>query len=376
MLDELLEVVVARGEDPDVALAAARSAPRRNADARRRETRRAGTDEPSARQRSRAAEPPSSCTLEDRRALAQQLRAAPEDLDGWRLAGDLSAGALDHAGERAYLCAQQLAAGAVLQRAARLVGPLKAATRTAREPMLEPWGGELDVEATLENLLGKPHPEPGDLIVQRRVDRRHQVVLMVDTSLSMAGEKMALAAVAAAVLALKLRPGDLAVVLFADGARVVSRFGEEVAPAELVRRMLAVPCGGGTDIAAALRLGHAELQRGRDPARQWPARERRRAHERRRPAAGGGAVRAAARAPHGGADCRPSTPGRRSPPGSRRACTSARPSPAPPTAASCASTASRRCRAACSRSPTACCDESMCADQLRGAAWTTDSPTT
>ena len=109
----------------------------------------------------------------------------------------------------------------MLQRAARLVGPLKAATRTVREPMLEPWGGELDVEATVENLLGKPHPEPGDLIVQRRVDRRHQVVLMVDTSLSMAGEKMALAAVAAAVLALKLRPGDLAVVLFADGARSV-----------------------------------------------------------------------------------------------------------------------------------------------------------
>ncbi len=181
--------------------------------------------------------------------------------------GDLSAGALSYAGERAYLCAQQLAASAVLQRAVRLVGPLKAATRSVREPMLEPWGGELDVEATVENLLGKPHPEPGDLIVQRRVDRRHQVVLMVDTSLSMAGEKMALAAVAAAVLALKLRPGDLAVVLFADGARTVLRFGEEIEPAELVRRMLAVPCGGGTDIAAALRLGHAELQRGRDPGR-------------------------------------------------------------------------------------------------------------
>ena len=189
----------------------------------------------------------------------------------------------------------------MLQRAGRLVGPLKAATRTVREPLLEPWSGELDVEATVENLLGKPHPEPGDLIVQRRVDRRHQVVLMVDTSLSMAGEKMALAAVATAVLALKLRPGDLAVVLFADGARAVSRFGEEVAPAELVRRMLAVPCGGGTDIAAALQAGHAELQRGRDPGAQRPAGERRRVHERRRPAAGGGAVRAAARAPHGGA---------------------------------------------------------------------------
>ena len=210
---------------------------------------------------------PESCTLEDRRALAEQLRAAPEDLDGWRLAADLSSGVLTHAGERAYLCARQLAAGAVLRRAARLVGPLRASTTTVREPQREPWAGELDVEATLDNVLGKPHPEPDDWIAQRRVDRRHQVVLMVDTSLSMAGEKMALAAVAAAVLALKLRPGDLAVVLFADGARVASRFGEELAPSELVLRMLSVPCGGGTDIAAALEAGHAELRRGRDPSR-------------------------------------------------------------------------------------------------------------
>ena len=264
VLDELLELA-GRGEDPETALAAraAAAAARRP----RRPERSPDTRDDERERRATAPAEPQACTLDDRRALAQQLRAAPEDLDGWKLAGDLSAGALDYAGERAYLCAQQLAAGAVLQRAARLVGPLKAATRTAREPMLEPWGGELDIEATLENLLGKPHPEPGDLIVQRRVDRRHQVVLMVDTSLSMAGEKMALAAVAAAVLALKLRPGDLAVVLFADAARVVSRFGEEVAPAELVRRMLAVPCGGGTDIAAGLRAGHAELQRGRDPGR-------------------------------------------------------------------------------------------------------------
>jgi len=265
VLDELLGLV-GRGEDPEAALAAAAAAngERRS---RGRESSRHVAREDEQERRTLVRAEPEACTLDDRRALAQQLRAAPEDLDGWKLAGDLSAGALDYAGERAYLCAQQLAVGAVLQRAARLVGPLKAATRAAHEPMLEPWGGELDIEATLENLLGKPHPEPGDLIVQRRVDRRHQVVLMIDTSLSMAGEKMALAAVAAAVLALKLRPGDLAVVLFADDARVVSRFGEEVAPAELVRRMLAVPCGGGTDIAAALRAGHAELQRGRDPGR-------------------------------------------------------------------------------------------------------------
>jgi MoxR-like ATPase/Mg-chelatase subunit ChlD len=267
VLDELLELAVARGEDPD-ATSAVRSA-RDEAGAARRERERAAAPEAlreEPRPPTRVARP-EACTLEDRRALAKRLRAAPEDLDGWQLAGDLSSGALRHTGERAYLCAQQLAASAVLRRAGRLVGPLRAASRTVREPLLEPWSGELDVEATVDNLLGKPHPAPGDLIARRRVDRRHQVVLMVDTSLSMAGEKMALAAVAAAVLALKLRPGDLAVVSFADGARLVSRFGEEVAPDELVRRMLAVPCGGGTDIAAALEVGHAELHRGRDPGR-------------------------------------------------------------------------------------------------------------
>lgn len=267
VLDELVELVVHQGADPDV-MAPAAWARRDTVPPGAPDARGGVPEDGSGEDRLPARrQDPVVCTLEDRRALAEQLRASPDELDGWRLAGELSAGALSWTGERAYLCAQQLAAAAVLSRAARLVGPLKGATRTVREPLLEPWGGELDVEATLENLAGKPYPEPGDLIVRRRVDRRHQVVLMLDTSLSMAGEKMALAAVAAAVLALKLRAGDLALVLFADGARTVARFGEEVQAAELVRRMLAAPCGGGTDIAGALRLGHAELQRGRDPGR-------------------------------------------------------------------------------------------------------------
>jgi Mg-chelatase subunit ChlD len=57
------------------------------------------------------------------------------------------------------------------------------------------------------------------------------------------------------------------VVLFADEARVVSRLTEETSPEEIVRRMLARPCGGATHIAAGLRRGHEELARGRDPRR-------------------------------------------------------------------------------------------------------------
>jgi len=183
------------------------------------------------------------------------------------MAVQLSAGSLSRAGRRAEACVQILAARAVLARAARLVGPLRGATVQVREPLAEPYAGELDVEATLTNLAGKPWPEAHDWVGVHREERRRQVVLMVDASLSMAGEKMALAAVAAAVLALKSHPGDLAVVLFADEARLVARLGEDATPQEVVRRMLARPCGGATNIAAALRRGHEELSRARDPRR-------------------------------------------------------------------------------------------------------------
>ena len=70
-----------------------------------------------------------------------------------------------------------------------------------REPLVEPFRGELDEEETLENIMGKEFPEPDDWVTARREERRTEVVLMMDTSLSMSGKNLALAAVAAAVLA-------------------------------------------------------------------------------------------------------------------------------------------------------------------------------
>jgi Mg-chelatase subunit ChlD len=90
---------------------------------------------------------------------------------------------------------------------------------------------------------------------------------MVDTSLSMSGENMAIAAVAAAVLALKLHPEDLSVVVFEDKATAVTHLDVPDAPHEVVRRMLDQPVRGYTNIEAALALGAAELERGRNPRR-------------------------------------------------------------------------------------------------------------
>jgi len=200
-------------------------------------------------------------------ALAERYNVPVAQLDGWTIAVNLTRSGcrVGDPGLRYY--AEKLAARAVLARAARLVGPMRAATKLVRETPSEPHLGELDAEATLENVLGKPWPEPADWVVRRREERRHQVVLMVDTSLSMSGENMAIAAVAAAVLALKLEPEDLSVVVFEDKARAVTQLEAADPPEEVVRRMLDQPVRGYTNIRAALELGAAELERGRNPRR-------------------------------------------------------------------------------------------------------------
>ncbi len=199
--------------------------------------------------------------------LAKRYGVEEEALDGWTVAVNFTRTGCRVVDPELRMFAERLAANAILNKAARLVGPLRAATHTVREPLRDAFGGELDVEPTLDNILGKAFPEPDDWVMQRREERRHQVVLMVDTSLSMSGENMAMAATAAAVLALKLKPEDLSVVVFEEKPRTVARLETAEPAQEVVRRMLDQPVNGYTNIAAALKQGAEELERGRNPRR-------------------------------------------------------------------------------------------------------------
>ncbi len=53
-----------------------------------------------------------------------------------------------------------MAAKAVLRRAARLVGPIRPALRRIHEPFREPFRGELDIDRTLDQSLGRTRPRP------------------------------------------------------------------------------------------------------------------------------------------------------------------------------------------------------------------------
>jgi len=151
---------------------------------------------------------------------------------------------------------QARAIDAIVARARALVR--HAARPVRREEVAWPEDGDLDLEATLE----QPGPyRPEDLRVTRTVPREAEVVAVLDMSLSMTGEKIALVAVAAAILRMKLE--HVAVVAFDTGPHLLVRTGEAVAVRELVRRVLEVPAQGYTNIEAGLDGGLAQLRRSR-----------------------------------------------------------------------------------------------------------------
>lgn len=149
---------------------------------------------------------------------------------------------------------RERAVDVILERARDLLRHATRPTRTTTDRL--PADGELDLDATLE----VPRPwAPEDLVLTRVEPREADVVAVLDMSLSMTGEKIALTALAAAILRLKLE--QVAVIAFDTDAHVLVRVGESVTPRELVRRVLEVPAQGYTNIEQGLRIALRELNR-------------------------------------------------------------------------------------------------------------------
>ena len=148
----------------------------------------------------------------------------------------------------------------ILERARLLVRHAARPTRALEDAW--PAAGALDVERTLE-LAGPDLAalRPTDLRVSRREPREADVVVVLDMSLSMTGEKVAIVALATAILRMRLE--HVAVVAFDTRAHRVVRVGEAVPLRELVRRVLEVPARGYTNIEAGLAAGLDELGRAR-----------------------------------------------------------------------------------------------------------------
>ena len=122
--------------------------------------------------------------------------------------------------------------------AARLAMPRPRTDRTARRGRGEvasvPYRGgsdDIDLDRTLEQLTEHPVPEDEDIVVRERVTTTRSVVLLVDVSGSMRGERVRTAAATVGALAAELARDNLAVIAFWSDAAVLSHLGQHVAPA-------------------------------------------------------------------------------------------------------------------------------------------------
>jgi Mg-chelatase subunit ChlD len=152
--------------------------------------------------------------------------------------------------------------------AARLAVPRPRTDRTARRGAGDvasvPYRGgsdDIDLDRTLEQLTEHPVPEDEDIIVRERVTTTRSVVLLVDLSGSMRGERARTAAAAVGALAAELARDNLAVIAFWSDAAVLSRLGQHVPPERLVESMLRIPARGLTNLAFPLQVARRELAR-------------------------------------------------------------------------------------------------------------------
>ena len=120
---------------------------------------------------------------------------------------------------------------------------------------------DIDLDQTVERLTEKPVPEDTDILVRERVRTRRSVVLLVDVSGSMRGERVRTAAATVGALASELARDDLAVVAFWSDAAVLLHLGQRVSPQRIVESMVRIPARGLTNLAFPLRVARRELAR-------------------------------------------------------------------------------------------------------------------
>jgi Mg-chelatase subunit ChlD len=122
---------------------------------------------------------------------------------------------------------------------------------------------DIDLDATVERLVERPLPDATDVIVRERTGSRRTVVLIVDVSGSMRGEKVRIAAATVAALSADLAgAGDqLALIAFWSDAAVVKGLTESAPPSSLLDTLLRIPARGLTNVGFGLSAGRAELAR-------------------------------------------------------------------------------------------------------------------
>ena len=125
---------------------------------------------------------------------------------------------------------------------------------------------EIDLDRTIEVLAEHPVPEDEDIFVRERMRTQRSVVLLVDVSGSMKGERIRTAAAVVGALSAELEHDALGVIAFWSDAAIVLNLGDPVDPEALLDGILRLPARGLTNVAFPLELAATQLAR--VPARE------------------------------------------------------------------------------------------------------------
>lgn len=163
---------------------------------------------------------------------------------------------------------RSLSANAILERAQKILGsvvhPVAQRTAPLSEIPVHALQADFELEETLENsplaiasLLSDENANypltDQDIWMSYAVQRRQPIVVTVDTSLSMTGEKLALTAVALAVVLLEFPDDPIGIIAFENEAKILKRPDERISIHVLVERFLDVPAQGYTHLEDGMR---------------------------------------------------------------------------------------------------------------------------
>lgn len=140
----------------------------------------------------------------------------------------------------------------------------RALRRGGRDYVTLPYhegASDLDLDRTLEVLAENPAPGDEDLFVRERIRGPRAVVLLVDVSGSMRGERVNTAAATVGALASELEQDQLSVIAFWADAALLLRFGDPVQPMQILDTLLRIPAKGLTNIAYPLELAAEQFTR-------------------------------------------------------------------------------------------------------------------
>jgi Mg-chelatase subunit ChlD len=111
----------------------------------------------------------------------------------------------------------------------------------------------------MEVLVENPRPDDSHIIVRDRVQTRRSIVLAIDVSGSMRGERVYTAAATVGAVAGQLHKDSLSVIAFWSDAAILLHMGSDVKPLALLEQMLRLPARGLTNLSFPLELAAKQL---------------------------------------------------------------------------------------------------------------------